>query len=97
LRIAKNAQCEKKTHLPAYEIWQHENQCNTNHTNSAGKMKPDAMLEIFRRTEELHGVKYVNYIGNGDCKAYKKIIEQLPYVQKEECINHVQKRMGNRL
>jgi len=60
-------------------------------------MEPDAMLEIFQRAEELHGVKYVNYIGDGDCKTYKKIVEQLPYVQKKECVNHVQKRMENRL
>jgi len=60
-------------------------------------MEPDAMLEIFQRAEELYGVKYVNYIWDGNCKTYKKIVEQLPYVQKKECINHVQKRMGNRL
>ncbi|KYM96908.1 hypothetical protein ALC62_12418 [Cyphomyrmex costatus] len=84
----------------AYEIWQqeHENQCAANHTGSAGKMEPDAMLEIFQRANELYGMKYVNYIGDGNSKTYSKIIEQLPYdVQKKECINHVQKRMGTRL
>jgi len=80
--LQKTHSVKKKTHLPAYKIWQRESQCDANHTNSAGKMKPDAMLEIFQRTEELHGVKYVNYIGNRDCETYKKIIEQLPYVQK---------------
>lgn len=56
------------------------------------------MAEIFSRTEELHGKKHVNYIGDGDSKTYNKIVEQIsPEVKKKECVNHVEKRMGTKL
>ncbi|KAG8238744.1 hypothetical protein J437_LFUL018164 [Ladona fulva] len=57
---------------------------------------------MFRRLENLHGVKYVNYIGDGDSKTYKGVVTESPYgetidIKKNERINHVQKRMGTRL
>lgn len=61
----------------------------------------DAVIEMFQRSESLHNLKYVNYVGNGDSKTFKGIIDAQPYedctVNKKECINHVQKRMGSRL
>ncbi|KAK3911583.1 Halomucin [Frankliniella fusca] len=44
-----------------------------------------------------------NYIGDGDSKTYKALVESDPYrdkklvVKKRECTAHVQKRMGTRL
>jgi hypothetical protein len=53
---------------------------------------------MFKRSEELHGVKYEYYIGDGDSKIFSAITNSQPYddlvVQKKECISHVQKRMG---
>jgi hypothetical protein len=65
-------------------------------------MEVNAICEMFNRSEQLHGVKYTKYIGDGDSKTYKGIIEAKPYgdeihIQKKECINHVQKRMGAKL
>lgn len=52
---------------------------------------------MFRRSEKKFGVKYLNYIG--DSKTYKAILDLDPYgnkfpVIKNECIGHVEKRMG---
>lgn len=86
-----------------YEEWQknHEGRCSANHEGSAGKMEPDAICEMFKRSEELYGEKYTNYIGDGDSKTYKSVVNSKPYgdteIKKKECIGHVQKRMGTHL
>lgn len=53
---------------------------------------------MFQRSETLHGLRYVNYIGDGDSKTFKGIIEAKPHktfkVTKKECIDHVQKRLA---
>ncbi|XP_018367448.1 PREDICTED: uncharacterized protein LOC108763974 [Trachymyrmex cornetzi] len=68
---------------------------------SVGKIEVDAVTEMFLRSNELHGVKYEYYIGDGDTKTFKSIQNLAPYgdlvVKKKECVGHVQKRMGSRL
>lgn len=86
-----------------YEEWktQHEPNCRANHQGSAGKMEMDAVIEMFKRSDDLHHVKYANYIGDGDSKTFSAIKKADIYdnltVQKKGCIGHVQKRMGKRL
>lgn len=88
---------------PEYESWKesHDEVCTANHSGSAGKMEVDAITEMFSRSEELLGVKYEYYIGDGDTKTFKSIQNLNPYedieVKKKECVGHVQKRMGSRL
>ncbi|XP_074111938.1 uncharacterized protein LOC141535740 [Cotesia typhae] len=65
-------------------------------------MEVDAMKEMFSTSEEKFGVKYGNYIGDGDSKTFKAILDLEPYgnelpVVKSECIGYVEKRMGSRL
>lgn len=94
---------DKKCDTAEYEEWaaQHESVCQTNHSGSAGKMEVDAILEMFRRSEDLYNTRYAFYIGDGDSKTYKGIVDDKPYddliVAKKECIGHVQKRVGARL
>jgi len=38
-------------------------------------MEVDAIKEMFLRSEEKFGVKYGNYIGDGDSKTYKAILD----------------------
>ena len=87
-----------------FDSWyeEHEENCACNHTGSAGKMEVDGIIEMFTRSEELHDVKYTNYIGDGDTKTFKSLLEIQPYgeeliVTKKECVGHVKKRMGSRL
>lgn len=58
-------------------------------------------IRSFSRSEELHGVKYCYYVGDGGSKTFKGILNCEPYenfpVFKKECVDHVQKRMGTRL
>ncbi|XP_012150434.1 uncharacterized protein LOC105663769 [Megachile rotundata] len=64
-------------------------------------MEVEGIIEMFRRSELLYGIKYSNYIGDGDSKTFKGLLDCEAYdnftVQKKECIGHVQKRMGTRL
>ncbi|XP_074108761.1 uncharacterized protein LOC141533663 [Cotesia typhae] len=89
---------KKNSDISAYNDWyeDHEESCTINHKGSAGKMEVDAIVEMFCRSEEKYGVKYVKYIGDGDTKTFKGILDIDPYdgdplVQKKECVGHVLK------
>jgi len=94
----------KKTEPEKYEAWyaDHESECSINHTGSSGKMEIDAIVAMFLRSIEKHGVKYSTYVGDGDSKTFNGILKAEPYghdspVVKKECVGHVEKRMGTRL
>lgn len=109
--VVKSCYCQgctywkhKDKNTEQYAMWhdEHEENCSVNHAGSAGKMEMDSVKEMFSRSEELHQVRYVNYIGDGDSKTFKGILDLQPYgedciVKKSEDINHVHKRMGTRL
>jgi len=82
-----------------YEEWtkSHLEQCQAN-DGSVGKREVDAAIEMFSHFENLHSVKHVNYIGDGDSKTFKGIIDTESYkvviTCKKKCIDHVQKCMG---
>lgn len=107
--IVKSAYCQSCTNWKGkagtieYSLWKesHAESCSANHQGSAGKMEVDAVKEMFSRSVELLGIKYEHYIGDGDTKTFKAILDMNPYkdliVKKKECVGHVQKRMGTRL
>lgn len=107
--VVKSAYCQSCSNWALrkgtveYDHWQdtHGENCTANHHGSAGKMEVDGMKEMFARSETLLGVKYANYIGDGDTKTFNALLDLDPYdditVQKKECVGHVQKRMGSRL
>ena len=84
------------------EWWEdHKNECHANFQGSSGAMDSEGCVRIFKRSVEKHGLKYVEFLGDGDSKAYSRLEEEQVYgdtkVTKLECIGHVQKRMGSRL
>ena len=87
-----------------YLAWKldHDLVCGTNHVGSSGKMEVDGVLEMFKRSEGKHGLRYVSFIGDGDSSTYQTVSKQKPYgeditIVKKECVGHVQKRLGTRL
>lgn len=53
---------------------------------------------MFKRSLQCYGVKYARYIGDGDSKTHKNLIDDKPYcgdpeVEKQECVLHVKKRI----
>lgn len=108
--IVKSAFCKSciawksKEGTAEYTEWYetHHEECLANHSGSAGKMEVDSIKEMFSQSEEKYGVRYVNYIGDGDSKTFQGILNLNPYgdecpVIKSECIGHIEKRMGTRL
>lgn len=75
--------------------------CQANYEGVSGGMESAGALKIFKRSEANRGVQYVEYLGDGDSKAFKKVAEAKPYgdktITKLECIGHVKKRMTARL
>lgn len=93
---------QKNTH--EFEEWMesHKNECSINHEGSSGKMEVNGAVEMFARSETLHSVKYLSYIGDSDSQTYKGIVDSQPYgndilITKKECVGHITKRMGARL
>lgn len=86
-----------------YKEWaeNHADECQANHTGSAGKMEVDGVIVMFERSEEFYAINYLNYVGDGDSKTFnnleKKLVLENKEVHKKECIDHVQKRMATRL
>ncbi|XP_066599643.1 uncharacterized protein [Prorops nasuta] len=108
--IVKSAYCHsctpKKSTLDSNEIQGcyegHEESCSSNHEGSTGKMEVDSIIEMFMRSTEKFRVKYTNYIGDGDSKTFADILKINPYgddcpVTKNECMEHVEKRMDSLL
>ena len=86
----------------AFSTWLDNHKCSINTAASAPGMESEAACDIWQRSVGTRGgLMYTSYIGDGDSKGYKKVCDLDPYdgvaISKEECIGHVQKRVGNRL
>jgi len=64
-----------------YDAWYetHEPECQVNHHGSAGKMEVDGIIEMFQRSLQNYNVKYAFYIGDGDTKTFKSLLETALY------------------
>lgn len=86
-----------------YLSWKadHESVCALNYTGSAPNMEPVGATKIFHRSIETRDLQYMQFLGDGDSKSYKAVVESNPYngtsITKLECIGHYQKRLGTAL
>ena len=79
-----------KQNDPSFPIWKATHVCLINHEGSPSSMESNGAVKSFQRSIGKHGVRYVNYIGDGDPYPDKTI-------NKLECIGHIQKRVGTNL
>jgi hypothetical protein len=101
--------CTSRSHLDpksqeyAEFMAEHQPNCKVNYEGPSGGIEVATVVEIFQRSHQDRGVRYSHYLGDGDSKGHKAVVEADPYkdvglkVEKLECINHVEKRMGTRL
>ena len=57
-------------------------------------MQTDIIVKGFTESENMHGVHFLEVIGDGDSSVYKNILSQVQYGREErkiECANHVTK------
>jgi len=74
---------------------------NWDESKSSSAMEASIIVEGFKLSESMYGVRYAKFIGDGDSNVYKKLLEQRPYkdltVQKVECRNHLYRNFCNKL
>lgn len=90
-----------------YEEWHpgHVNECHINFEGSSGAMEARAAIILWGRSLS-HKMRYTTFISDGDSSAFLAVSNMNnntgPYgkdhpVAKEECINHVSKRLRTAL
>ena len=66
--------------------------CYKNWDESSSEKELDIILEGFKQAEQMHGVRYKRFVGDGDSSVYPTLIENVPgwgrYIEKLECANH---------
>lgn len=65
-------------------------------------METEGWLRLWRRSKEKRKFRYVTVISDGDSKAYNAVCKEKFYgeginTEEEECLNHVEKRLGKAL
>lgn len=79
----------------------HEPKCQKNFDGKAGAMEAEGAIRIWGRSIVRNKMRYVKFVGDGDSSAFRAVTNLQPYgdtnVTKEECVNHVSKRLGARL
>ena len=85
------------------EEWKkkHSSNCPKNFDGSSNAIEVECALRIWKRSVENHKPRYTAMLCDGDSKAYDAVCEAKVYgaveIQKEDCVNHVSKRMGTAL
>lgn len=78
-----------------------EHHCYKNWKESSTSMESDIIVEGFKRSIEMHGLKYHKLIGDGDSSVHQKVLEARPYgtlmVQKIECRNHMLRNFSKKI
>ena len=79
----------------------HADNCPRNFTGTANAMEVEAVKRIWQRSVEKHKFRYTTILSDGDSKSFLALAESNMYgdiaIHKEECVNHVSKRMGTAL
>ena len=90
----------------SYQKWydSHQPDCHINHSKSSGSMGVDSALDIFIRSIERRRLRSTTYVGDGDTSSFAVVRDKMLDVYgtdytvvKEDCVGHIQKRMGSRL
>ena len=75
--------------------------CTQNYEGPSGGMEKQMALNMWRRSADINAMRYTTLVSDGDSSSFNALQEDNVYdgyaVVKEECVNHVAKRMGTRL
>ena len=82
----------KHCHACTTNIPQDKHVCYKNWNRSSSEMEADIILEGFLEAEKVHGVRYMNFVGDGDSSVYPTLVQNVPVwghdIRKLECANH---------
>ena len=82
------------------EEWrrEHASHCEKNYEGSSKGMEKEAALRLWGRSLQKNKMRYTKMLSDGDSVAYKAVVDANYYpVEKLECVNHCDKRMGTAL
>lgn len=89
---------------PEFAIWTegHMTECSKNYSGSSSSMETAAADLMWKRSMSESNFRYTTMLSDGDAKTYLHLSKQNIYgedveIIKEECINHVIKRMSTAL
>lgn len=60
-------------------IWKHITQSCKNFTGPSTAMESEIIVEGFQKTEEIHQLRYLSFIGDGDSSVFAKLKEKVSY------------------
>lgn len=85
-------------HCPEKNKNVYNSNCGANYRGTNGRMEILGVWQIFTRLVARYNIRYENYLGDGDSKAFKKVSKDLSYgydflVNKRECITCIHKRI----
>ncbi|XP_072143331.1 uncharacterized protein [Dermacentor andersoni] len=84
-----------------YSEWKENHVCQKNTDANSSRMEVEAALILFRRSLERNDLRYTCVVCDGDSRTFQALCEDKAYgfitFNKEDCINHVKKRMGTAL
>ena len=67
----------------------------------SGNMEITNAIALFDRSVEIHKLRYLHYVADGECKIYPYLVNHDPYpnydIIKHECANHLGKRANKAL
>ncbi|GFO14624.1 hypothetical protein PoB_004112900 [Plakobranchus ocellatus] len=86
-----------------YDRWFQEHldsgDCTVNFAGSSGMMEVRIAEVLWGRSIQRYNLRYTTIVSDGDSKSFNRLLELQPYgsdvlITKEDCINHVGKRLG---
>ena len=92
--------CHDGTNNAEYKTWKKQHTgWNGNYTGTSGGMEADAAETLWSRSVDRHKFRYTTLLSDGDSNTYKHLCALNVYgdvtvIVKEECINHMTKRLG---
>lgn len=98
----KKSKCEDDAE---FEEWRIEHlasgECDMNFEGSSPAMGSEGAVTLWKRSIELHNLRYKWMVSDGDSKAFTSVEDVYEpdgcKVEKLDCVGHVQKRMGKHL
>ncbi|XP_041988658.1 uncharacterized protein LOC121740029 [Aricia agestis] len=69
-----------------------EHTCFRNYEGPSTGMESTILIEGFQKSQEMHGIKYLQFVGDGDSSVFAQLREKVSYgqqIKKIECKNHV--------
>ncbi|GFN88663.1 hypothetical protein PoB_001516900 [Plakobranchus ocellatus] len=102
-RVYKTGAWIKRETPHRYEQWRQEHiekgECTINFEGSSSMMEVRAAEVLWSQSVQRHNLRSTTMVSDGESKAFNKLLEVQPYspdmvILKEDCINHVSKRLG---